>query len=562
MAAIGSNRLPILESSERQLMTAVEALLQAIRAIEASSAKRPIRCLRSGGTLRLLAMLGLAALANVFVAGCTTLPREVPRTPTVAFPDHESTALGRRVAQDADQHPGQSGFGIMRYGHAAFTTRIVLADLAQKSIDVQYFIWEADATATILAERLARAAERGVRVRVLVDDANLQDRDAAVAAFAANPNIEVRIFNPFAQRTAKSVGFLTDFERVNHRMHNKLMVVDNAVAIVGGRNMSDPYFGVDPAQNFRDLDVVAVGPVVRELSNVYDRFWNGDWAVPIAALVDRPFDIGDYTRTVKAVREWIPASGYPWPLEHDVAEAEREMEAHYRNFVWAPGRVLWDDPASINDPSVRTMSKALGRRFDELETEVLIESAYFVPRDPGIALVEQLRGKGVRMRVLTNSLASNDVLAAFAGYSKYRGKFVAAGVELHELRPDAGPIRQRMFFGVPGGGRAGLHTKAIVFDRKQVFIGSFNLDARSSSINTEAGLYIDSPEIAAQVAAYMDEGAQLDNSYRLQLDASGAVYWISEQDGKEVRYDVDPLSTPLQRLEAGWIRLLPIQDQL
>jgi putative cardiolipin synthase len=334
------------------------------------------------------------------------------------------------------------------------------------------------------------------------------------------------------------------------------------VAIVGGRNMSDPYFGVNPTQNFRDLDVVAVGPVVRELSKVYDRFWNGDWAVPVAALVDRPRTTDDYQAAIKAVREWVATSPYPWPLERDVAEHQKELESLYRAFVWAPGRVLWDDPASINDPDLRTMGKALKQRLGELQKEVLIESAYFVPREGGAAFAEHLRSKGVRMRVLTNSLASNDVLAAFAGYSKYRAELVAAGVELYELRPDAGPIRQRMFFGVTGGSRAGLHAKAMVFDRKDVFIGSFNMDPRSSSINTEAGLYIESPELAAQLAAHMDEGVRLDNAYRVQLDPSGRLYWITEDAGKEVRYDVDPLSTPLQRLEAGWIRMLPIQDQL
>jgi putative cardiolipin synthase len=274
---------------------------------------------------------------------------------------------------------------------------------------------------------------------------------------------------------------------------------------------------MDATQNFRDLDVVAVGPVVRELSQVYDRFWNGDWALPIAALVDRAYGPDDYAATAKAVRDWIATSSYPWPLERDVAELERE---------------------------------------------VLVETAYFVPQAGGVALAERLRSKGVRMRLLTNSLASNDVLAAFAGYSRYREGLVAAGVELHELRPDAGPIRQRMFFGVRGGSRAGLHTKAIVFDRKDVFIGSFNLDPRSSLINTEAGLFIESPELAAQVAAHMDEGVRLDNAYRVQLDPSGRLYWITEDAGKEIRYDVDPLSTPRQRLEAGWIRMLPFEDQL
>ena len=504
----------------------------------------------------------LLVSAVVLLAGCASLPREIARPPSVAFRDHETTWLGQRIATDAARHPGQSAFSVIRYGRPAFTSRIALADLAQKSIDVQYFIWDSDGTAVILAERLARAADRGVRVRVLIDDANLADRDAAIASFDAHPNIEVRLFNPFAQRTAKTLGFLTDFERVNHRMHNKLMVVDNAVAIVGGRNMSDPYFGVHPGQSFRDLDVAAVGPVVRELSQVFDRFWNGDWAVPITALVDRNYTMQDHDATMSAAREWIAAGRYPYPLEGDVARHQAQLEELYRGFVWAPGRVLWDDPASINDPALRTMNKTLVGRARGLEHELLIESAYFVPLQAGVEVLKRLREQGVRVRILTNSLVSNDVLAAFAGYSKYRESLIASGVELYELRPDAGPIRQRMFFGITGGSRAGLHTKAIVFDRKEVFIGSFNLDPRSSFINTEAGLLIESPALAAQVAAHMDEGVQSDNAYRVQMDSSGQLYWVTEVAGQEIRYDEDPLSTLQQRLKAGWIRMLPIEDQL
>ena len=230
--------------------------------------------------------------------------------------------------------------------------------------------------------------------------------------------------------------------------------------------------------------------------------------------------------------------------------------------MWAPGRVLWDDPASINDPALRTMNKTLVGRARGLEHELLIESAYFVPLQAGVEVLKRLRAQGVRVRILTNSLVSNDVLAAFAGYSKYRESLIASGVELYELRPDAGPIRQRMFFGITGGSRAGLHTKAIVFDRKEVFIGSFNLDPRSSFINTEAGLLIESPALAAQVAAHMDEGVQSDNAYRVQMDSSGQLYWVTEVAGQEIRYDEDPLSTLQQRLKAGWIRMLPIEDQL
>ena len=316
---------------------------------------------------------------------------------------------------------------------------MLLADLAQRTLDVQYFIWESDATGRILVDRLLRAADRGVRVRVLVDDANLKEhRDAPIAALDAHPNVEIRLFNPFAHRGSRLLGFATDFDRVNHRMHNKLMVMDNALAIVGGRNMSDPYFEVDDKANFRDLDIAAVGPVVRDLSKVFDRFWNGEWSVPIAALVDRRYDESDLRAHAQRMRAAIAKGGYPHPLDQDVAALASELATILRALVWAPGHVVFDDPASINDPSLRVMHKLLLQRFDRLQTELLIESAYFIPLDGGVAKLKELVERGVRVRILTNSLASNDVISAFAGYSNSREALIRSGVELHELRPNQG----------------------------------------------------------------------------------------------------------------------------
>ena len=331
-------------------------------------------------------------------------------------------------------------------------------------------------------------------------------------------------------------------------MHNKLMVMDNALAIVGGRNMSNPYFEVDPRANFRDLDIAAAGPVVRDLSRVFDRFWNGDWSVPIAALVDRPYGEADYRAHVQRAREEIAKGGYPHPLDEDVAALKSELSSIVRSFVWAPAHAVYDDPASMSDQSGRVMYTLLYQRFDRLQTELLIESAYFIPLDRGVAKLKELVDRGVRVRVLTNSLASNDVLAAFAGYSKRREAMVRNGVELYELRPEPGPVRKRLF---GGSSRAGLHTKAIVFDRKDVFIGSFNLDARSSAINTEAGLYVESPALAAQVIEFMNEGVDPDVSFRLELDKEGKLDWVAEDEGTPLRYDKDPMTTFLQRFAAG-----------
>ncbi len=431
--------------------------------------------------------------------------------------------------------------------------------LAQKTLDVQYYIWEQDETGRIFAEHLVRAADRGVRVRLLVDDMNIAGRDATVASLDAHPNIEIRIFNPFANRKNAMFDFMTDFGRVNHRMHNKIMVMDNAIAIVGGRNIGDHYFAVNPETNFRDLDIAAAGPIVREISNVFDRFWNSDWVVSMAALVDRPYTEQDLQQAVTHMRRLIAEGDYPYSVDQDNATLAEELAAIRKGLIWAPGSVVWDDPSSIaTEGEAGAMVEALYRKLELLQDEFIVESAYFVVNDRGVEGIRKLRERGVKVRILTNSLASNDVIAAHAGHAEYREELLATGAQIYELRPDSGVIRKNW----NGESNAGLHTKALVFDRKSVFIGSFNLDPRSANINTEAGLYVDSPELAAQVLAYMDEGIKPENSYQVLLDEDGDLYWVTKNDGVEARYDKETETSFGQRFQSGFIEMLPVQSQL
>lgn len=502
----------------------------------------------------------LLLLTGLLLAGCAGVPKDYRRTESSAPKDGTRTAIGRYVAKVATRHPGESGFAIIRYGRRAFTDRVALSQLAEKTLDLQYYIWEPDATGRILAEQLVHAADRGVRVRVLLDDMSFKGRDATIAALDAHPNIEIRMFNPFAHRGARGLDFITDFKRVNHRMHNKLMVMDNALAIVGGRNVGDHYFQVHTEANFRDLDIATGGPVVREISSVFDHFWNGDWAVPISALVGRPYTEADLQQARQTLSERIAADNYPYPIDRDVAELKSALEDEIAKFVWAPGRIVWDDPAQIAATGNSSrMLEGLHRRAGSLEADLLIESPYFVPRDRGIGKMAELVDRGVRIRVLTNSLASNDVLAAHAGYAGRRRQVLKSGVELYELRADAGAIRKRVAF---FGAKAALHAKVMVFDRKDIFVGSFNLDPRSADINTEAGLYVESPELAARVVAWMDEGVRPENSYRVLLDEDGKLIWVTRDEGKKVVYHRDPESTAWQRFVTGFIRILPVEDQL
>jgi len=305
-------------------------------------------------------------------------------------------------------------------------------------------------------------------VRVLLDDISFKGRDAVIAALDAHPSIEIRMFNPFVHRGARGLDFVTDFRRVNHRMRNKLLVVDNALAMVGGRNIGNHYFGVDTGANYRDLDIAAGGPVVREISSVFDHFFNGDWAVPISALAGRPVLEKDLREARTILLERIAADRYPYPIDQDVAELRSELKAEIAKFVWAPGRIVWDDPAEIAATGgISRMPEGLHRRLDTVESGLLIESPYFVLRDRAIARMRELHDRGVRVRVLTNSLASNDVVAAHAGYADRRKQVLESGVELYELRADAGVIKKRIAY---FGAKAALHAKVVVFDRKDVFI--------------------------------------------------------------------------------------------
>jgi putative cardiolipin synthase len=498
-------------------------------------------------------------LALSIATGCASVPTDYPRTHSTALEDYQSTSAGKRWAKIEARHPGKSGFAILRFGHTAFTMRIAAAEMAEKTLDLQVYIWESDETGRILAERLLRAADRGVRVRLLVDDMGLAASDNQIASMDAHPNIEIRIFNPFAHRNSSMLDFATDLDRVNHRMHNKTIVMDNSFAIIGGRNIGDHYFGVNSNTNFRDLDIMAVGPVVRDISGVFDHFWQGDWAVPIEVLVDRTYTEADLQEGRARIRENLAAGNYPYSIDDDVESLRAEFAGAEEAAIWAPGAIVWDDPAAIHQKeSTGKLVAALRKKFDTVEHSYTIESAYFVVGERGLANAKKMIDRGVTIRILTNSLASNDVLAAHAGHASYRKELIESGAEVYELRPDGGLIRKTW----QGESKAGLHTKAMVFDENSLFIGSFNLDPRSSNINTEAGLYVESPELSAQLLAYMEEGVLPENSYRLELDDDGDLVWITQEDGAEVRYYKDPKSTFGQRLMSRFLGILPIESQL
>ena len=523
----------------------------------------------SGGSARPWSLAGCGLLGTVLVwlalvlAGCAAGPRpDYPRTASTAFQDHASTRLGRFFGPAAEEHPDLSGFRLLSQGREAFIVRLALADLAERSLDMQYYIWDGDTTGRIIVDRVMRAADRGVRVRLLVDDPYYKANDAVIAALDAHPDVEIRLFNPLTSRSWSALDFITDFGRVNRRMHNKLMIADNAAAIVGGRNIGDIYYGVNTTANYRDLDVLAVGPVVGDLSGVFDRYWNGASSVPIGAIVDRAYGTADLDAIRVRLREEIAVADYPYPIDRDLDELAARGAELRDDLVWAHGRIIADDPATIaRGEESDDVVEFIRWRVSQLKEELLIESPYFVLPAGAQATVKALHERNVRVRVLTNSLASNDVLPAHSGYAKTRKQLLERGMELYELRPDTDAFRPGWSL-LSKGSRAALHTKAMAFDREAVFIGSFNLDPRSAWLNTEAGLYIESPELAERLVAYMATGVVPANSYRVRLDRNGEVVWETVTDGQTVRYRDEPDTGFRRRFVADLWKVLPIESQL
>ena len=501
-------------------------------------------------------------LNQVFTAWATRRRAEYPRTASRAFDEPASTRLGRFFGPAADEHPGLSGFHLLSHGREAFIVRLALADLAERSLDMQYYVWDGDTTGRIIVEHVMRAADRGVRVRLLVDDPFYKSSDSVKAALNAHPKIEIRLFNPLTNRRWSVLDFILDFGRVNRRMHNKLMVADNAAAIVGGRNIGDIYYGVNTLANYRDLDVLAVGPVVRNLSGVFDRFWNSASTVPIATIVDRAYGAADLDAIRIRLRDAIAAADYPYPIDQDLDELAAQGAELRDNLVWAHGQVIADDPETVaRGKESDDVVEFIRGRVAQLKEELLVESPYFVLPAGAQATVKALHERNVRVRVLTNSLASNDMLPAHSGYAKTRRPLLENGMELYELRPDTDAFRPGWSF-LSGRSPAALHTKAMAFDREAVFIGSFNLDPRSAVINTEAGLYIESPELAERLRTYMATGVVPANSYRVLLDPNGAIVWETMKDGQTVRYRDEPETGFRRRFVANLWKLLPIDSQL
>jgi putative cardiolipin synthase len=495
----------------------------------------------------------LAVLCATFLTGCTALPSLEDRSTSFALAGTGDTRLGAAIAPRAAANPGHSGIYPLLDSRDAFAARVLLARAAERSLDVQYYIWQDDLSGRLLFQALHEAAGRGVRVRLLLDDNGIAGLDATLAALDAHPDIEVRLFNPFASRSLRWVGYLTDFRRLNRRMHNKSFTADNQATIVGGRNIGDEYFDAAEGSLFVDLDVLAVGPVVREVSADFDRYWASGSAYPIARLVGPAPQALHLSTDVERQKIYIEAIRRS-PFVRELLEGRLPLE-------WAPARLVSDDPAKALGQAApgALLPRKLGELLGEPRAAVDLVSAYFVPAQAGTeSFVAMARG-GVKVRVLTNSLEATDVAVVHSGYAKRRKALLEAGVRLFELKAIS-PASQRgsALTGSAGSSAASLHAKTFAVDRSRVFVGSFNFDPRSAHLNTEMGLVIDSPALAQNITEAFERNIP-ERSYEVRLSAEGALYWIEHRGAETLRHDTEPGSGFWKRTAVRLLSLLPIE---
>ena len=517
-------------------------------------------------------MLGCVVVL-FFLSGCATLPANTEKQKSFAPMDTTDTRFGKAVEQRIAQssgNDGDSGVLLLGDGIDAFAARMALAKGAERTIDAQYYMIHADLTGALFAHQLIDAADRGVKVRLLIDDMDLENRDESLSALGQYPNIELRIFNPFSRDTLRLWQYLSRIGSVTRRMHNKSFTVDNQVTVVGGRNIGNEYFDADPELAFGDLDMLAVGPVVEDISKSFDEYWNSSLAYPVDVL--RPDLVGNKTmgETRKKLDTYLSqdkVQKYIKLLESNTL-AER-VQNGTQKLEWGPAQVFADHPdklASYKTTKEFSMVPTLSPFFKGIQQELIIFSPYFVPGREGTDGLIEMSRRGVRVRILTNSLASTDVGIVHSGYAKYRRALLRGGVELYEVNHKMDRSTRKEKKGETGSSKASLHAKSFVLDREKVFVGSLNLDPRSITENTEVGIMATSEIVADEMAEAFDTIVEK-GAFRLELkkDEKGLEYilWHGLQNGEMRTWGHDPHTGFWRRFGIGFLGMLPfIESQL
>jgi len=519
--------------------------------------KKRVKKLIGWGLFTLLVM----AVSSVFVADHLMPPATGVPSHVLPLSD-DATALDRELVPLLARNPGKTGAIMLPDGVDAYAARAISARQAGRSLDLQYYIWHDDLTGRMLAHEAWMAAERGVRVRILLDDIGIGDMDATLLAMDSHANIELRVYNPFRNRTGV-MRLLEMVQRawgVNHRMHNKAWIADGRVAVVGGRNVGVEYFSAAEEFNFHDLDMVLFGPAVADASVIFDDFWNSEAAIPIEALNRKP------PATIRAVLTQIQEESRSDEARRylDAMELSPSVRRYFSQEltpIWSEGiRILSDPPIKWRgDARENWLVEHLVGDIAQAERAALLISPYFVPGVDGTDSLVGLAGRGVHVSVVTNSLAANDVVAVHGGYVRYRKTLLEGGVHLFETRSQSDVKADSSLFGSSG---ASLHTKAVLIDGRRGFVGSFNLDPRSANLNTEMGVLFDDPALGAALFEEYRHLTEPGLSYWVYLNEDGKVRWLDRAEDPPAPLKREPDSTRLQRVSANVVRWLPIESQL
>lgn len=510
-----------------------------------------------------------------YLAACTVLPDLSTREPSLYIPTVHAPQLeaalqlppnhtndistATTIASDVNAEPiFLSDAHLIAHAHDAFAVRAQLIDKSQVSIDAQYYIWHNDVSGSLLLQKLWHAAERGVRVRLLLDDNNTRGMDDVLAALNTHPNIQIRLFNPFMYRKWRALGYLSDFPRVNRRMHNKSLTADNRASIIGGRNIGDEYLDDSGVQTtFSDMDVLVSGSIVTRISQEFDRYWCSDSAYPLERIITHPHLKRGKNILLNEHNQDIIYQDYLSKIQHTpLLQAAAHGELHY---IRAPMQLVSDDPAKALDRKVRVniwqeIIRALGKPL----REVYLVSPYFVPTDMGVNIIKKLHENGVQTTILTNSLSATDVATVHSGYLRYRKPLLQSGVQLYELKAES-QVKHLTDKGLTGSSSTSLHAKTFVVDQQRVFIGSFNLDPRSARLNTEMGLVIHQPQLATSLQHLMQQEAQ-ENAYHINLKEKNTLEWYDPTTGEITHHE--PQTHWYKRLWSKFLSWLPIERLL
>jgi putative cardiolipin synthase len=501
----------------------------------------------------------------VFVAlslgACSTVDFDAPKAATYADIDTRDTTFARRLVELREKNHPDSGFFPLSTGVDALAGRLLLVERAERTLDIQYYLWGDDPIGDLFFDRVFAAADRGVRVRLLIDDIGTRNIEEVLPILDAHPNIQLRLFNPFASRGVRLFD-AWDGRRLNRRMHNKSLTADNEVTIMGGRNIAAEYFSANPKYNFGDLDVVGIGTVVRDTSKMFDRYWNDRYSVPYSQLnpeVPSDAEQASMRDALRASFAVLTDSPYAEVVSTTYKDFEFTLEEGY---FWAPYKLVYDEPDKALAKETQDEDRiitSLARVVESAQKEVLVISPYFVPRKRGVDWLSGIADRGVQIDVLTNGLAANDHLLVYGGYAPVRKPLLRQGVRFYELRGDM------VIDGTKESGSedadSKLHGKAFIVDRRYVFIGSFNWDPRSANLNTEMGVVIAHPELAGMMAEGVYDAVR-ENAYTVTLEDDGGLKWTTSNDGVSVSFDREPESTWWKRFTANMSRILPIRGQL